>query len=194
MAKEVSVGRILKIIREALPLIILYSIIEIPAGGIFSRMEEEIRRLPGLLLMLPAIMDIRGDISSSYGARICTAYHMGIITPETGFNKYAMENASATLVLTFITSILSGALAWLITIFTGMPHIALVNFLIIALVVNYLAGFVLLSFSYFVAMTAARMKLDPNNVTVPAITALGDVITISVTLVVAKIMMGWLIP
>jgi mgtE-like transporter len=183
--KRFSLETVKRIFFEVSPLLLIYMIIELGAGGVFSRITDSLTELPGFLLLVPVLMAMRGHVSASYGARLSTAYHLGLITPKTGFNDEAMENAKASIILTLVSSTLAASLAYLITLILNMPNMGLINFLILSLGAGVTSGLIMISFSYFVAMTAARLSLDPNNVTAPTITTIGDIIIISTILVIA---------
>ena len=154
----------------------------------FNKIAEDLTALPGILVLLPAIMSMRGNVSSSYGARLATAYHLGLITPKTGFNDEAMENAKASIFLSGVTSIYVGIVAWGLTVLFNLPHMPLLNFVLISFLVSIISETLLVSFSYFVAMSAVRLSLNPNSVTVPSIATLGDIITLSTTFAIARLL------
>ena len=187
MAHSVSWARIYRTLREAMLPLAFYAIMTIPAGGIFSRMEEEIQKLPGLLMMIPAIMNTRGSISSTYGAKLSTGYHLGIITPEAGLNDEVMENVKATLSLSMFVSVIRAIFAYVLSVVVGIPHISFLHFLEISVGIGILSDLVMVSFTYFIVLTSVRMGMDPNNVTIPTITTIGDIVTLSISLVIAKL-------
>jgi mgtE-like transporter len=178
------------IIKEAFPLTAVFAFAGLAAGAVFSRIAERIMLIPGLLVLVPAIMNLRGVIGSSLGARLGSAYHMGLIEPEVGLNDEIIENFKASAALTGISSIFSAFVAFIFCIFLGLPHVTLLEFLIVSLGTGILASAVMLSFTYFIAITSARMGFDPDNVTIPAVTTIGDIVTLSVTLVMVYMVVG----
>lgn len=60
--------RVQDILRESLPLLLVMAAIEVIAGSFLGRMEHSLERLPGLLALIPAVLAMRGNISTSMGA------------------------------------------------------------------------------------------------------------------------------
>ena len=55
--------------------------IELLAGFVLVSMASSLEKITGLLILIPAFLEMRGDISGSYASRLGTALHQGIIAP-----------------------------------------------------------------------------------------------------------------
>ena len=71
---------------EGLPALVLSSFGGIIAGIILGGMKAEIQAVPGLLVLIPALLAIRGNVYGSLGARLSTGLHQGLIEPKISFS------------------------------------------------------------------------------------------------------------
>ena len=112
LKKYTSVG---SIIREALPFELVCTIGGVFSGIILVRMVDEIEMIPGLIVLVPAILDMRGNISCTLGSRLGSAIHLGLIS-KIERNPELINNVAGSLTLSLIMSIVLGILAHLFTI------------------------------------------------------------------------------
>ncbi|MDD4249506.1 MAG: divalent cation transporter, partial [Methanosarcina sp.] len=68
------------IVREALPFELMATVGGVIAGIILSGMTSELEMIPGLIVIYPGLLGLRGNISSTLGSRLGRAIHMGLIT------------------------------------------------------------------------------------------------------------------
>ena len=90
------------LLRQSLPLLILCGIGEIFAGRVFSGMVEFLEYLPGLIVLIPAIMGLKGNIDITLGSRLGSAAHIGVISLGNIWNDETKQNIYASLALGII--------------------------------------------------------------------------------------------
>lgn len=154
------------------------------AGFAFGQMTPCFKLIPGLLIIVPAMLNMRGCISGALAMRLGTAIHMGIIGWKLGHEE-RKQNIYASLLLTVLTSVFIGVLADLTCRLLGFPSVGIIWLTLIALLAGGLAGLVMISLTMLVATYSSIKGLDPDNVTIPVIAMLGDVIGISCLFLVA---------
>ena len=76
-----------EMVKQSLPLIILCGIGAILAGSTLGAMKDLIIEIPGLIVIIPAIIAMRGNISTAFGSRLGSAYHLGIINSDNMWNE-----------------------------------------------------------------------------------------------------------
>ena len=114
--------------KQSLPLLILCGIGAIIAGSIIGIMnspnegENLFLKIPGLLIVIPGIIAMRGNISTALGSRLGSAYHLGVINTDNLFNKELKENITASLLLSLIMSFIIGILAYIISFLSYWPN------------------------------------------------------------------------
>ncbi|RKX70244.1 hypothetical protein DRP53_05580, partial [candidate division WOR-3 bacterium] len=84
-----------EILIQALPVVILTSVGEFFAGSILGRLHERLELIPGLIILVPAVMDLRGNIGTALGSRLSSALHLGIIGKHFTFDRFNISNISA---------------------------------------------------------------------------------------------------
>ena len=79
------------IVREALPFELIATVGGVVAGIILSGMTDELGMIPGLLVIYPGVLGLRGNISSTLGSRLGSAIHLGLITDLDRHNPELMS-------------------------------------------------------------------------------------------------------
>ena len=95
-----------EMLKQSLPLLIFCGIGGIIAGSALGAMIELIRDIPGLIVVIPAIIAMRGNISTAFGSRLGSAYHLGIIDVKNIWNIELKQNIIGSLILSFLVSII----------------------------------------------------------------------------------------
>ena len=167
-----------EVLRQSLPLLILCGIGEIIAGSVFGGISEFIEVLPGLIVLIPAIMGLKGNIDITLGSRLGSAVHMGVISSNNIWNTETKENVYASLALGVIMAVVAGFLAYVTCILLGLESIPAWKLIGIALMSGILAGTILAFFTVSIIIISFKRGLDPDNITAPLIATVGDIITL----------------
>ncbi len=170
-----------KFMLETLPVLFLCALGGLLTGMILGNMVRMFKLIPGLIALIPAIINMRGNISSTMGSRMGSAYHLGMV--ERGItSKVTMENLKSSWALSFFIGALLPVLFWLTSLF--LPFRIETNTLIILSLISISTGFtsgIILSFTaYFTVIMAIRMEMDPDNISGPLLTTMGDVLTLMI--------------
>jgi mgtE-like transporter len=174
------------IVREALPFELIYTVGGVFAGIILVRMIDQIEMIPGLLVLVPAILGMRGNISCTLGSRLGSAIHLGLID-KIERNPELINNVAGSLTLSLIMSIVLGILAHVFTIALGVQSVGILVLVAIAVFSGVLSGIVLSAIAVVMTIGAFRHGLDPDNVTTPALGTLGDIVTMFMIFLAAKV-------
>lgn len=179
------------IVREALPFELVCTAGGVFAGIILVKMTDMIEMIPGLLVLVPAILGMRGNISCTLGSRLGSAVHLGLIS-KIERNPELVNNVAGSLTLSLIMSIVLGVLAHLMTVAFGMTSAGIPVLVLIAVVSGVSSGVILSILAVVITIGAFKHGIDPDNVTTPAIGTLGDVITMFMVFCTAKVVIwGW---
>ncbi len=176
--------------RESLPVLLLAGLGLVAAGLVLGGMRDVLERTPGLLVMVPALIALRGGISGALGARMGSAFHMGLISEGSLWNDEAQQNVLAAVLLSALFSFLAGVLSYATSILLGLQTASLVSLALIATLAGTLAGISQVGITFGIILAAFRWGLDPDNVTTPTLATVGDVITILLLFVIALSMGG----
>jgi mgtE-like transporter len=177
------------ILLQATPVVILTSIGELFAGSILGKMHGRLDLIPGLIILVPAIMGLRGNIGTALGSRISASLHLGLIGRKFSFSRFNLNNIGAAFSLSLTVSIIIGLFARFVCHIFGLPSIPLVNLLLIAILASAMASLVLVPFTVTLTYFAFNRRLDPDNIVAPIIGMVGDVITVAVVFIAADIVL-----
>lgn len=178
-----------KTLRESIPFVMITGIAEIAVGSILLSMDKLLPMLPGLLFLLPGLMGMRGNISSSLAQRLTSAIHIGLVSWEKGYNKVISENVKASISLSVIVSAIQGVGVFVWAFIAGIPMVAFWIIIFIAVLTASLSGVVQALVAVFTAVYSAYRGLDPDNVTIPLLATVGDVITILFVLLTVNLVL-----
>ena len=166
-----------EVVKQSLPLLIICGLGGIITGNFLGAMIELFKEIPGLLVVIPAVIALRGNINTALGSRLGSAYHLGIIDAENMWNTELKQNILGSLILSFLISLIIGILAYISSIFLQIyPNpVVLISIVIIA---GGLSGIILAFLTVIIIYIVFKRGYDPDNITGPALATFGDIITI----------------
>ncbi len=183
----VSVSSILK---QILPLLLIGVFSGLFAGIVLTGMEASLKALPGLLVLVPAILDTRGNIYGAFGSRLGSALHQGMIQPELNKDKNLIHSIAAALALGGIISIVMAVIAYYVLLVLGRESIGILPLTMISLIAGVASGLLLTMFVLIITFAGYRRGIDPDNISGPVATTAGDVFAILALFMAAEIVLG----
>ncbi|PKK86334.1 MAG: divalent cation transporter [Thermoplasmata archaeon HGW-Thermoplasmata-1] len=165
------------VLLQSFPLLLICGIGQIFTGSILGNMEGILSRTPGLLVLIPAIIGLRGNINAALGARLGSATHLGLIDAKHIWGKELGTNVNSSLILSVIMSLMVGLIAYATCRIFGVAGADASNIILIALIAGTVSGVILALLTVGIILLAFRFSLDPDNVTGPALATFGDIIT-----------------
>ncbi len=182
-------------VRQSLVAIILSLIIVLIAGVIFSSLREALVAMPGLMLLVPGALAMRGNIYASLGARLGTALHTGQLSSDTKDSPLLREEVLVVLIQMLIGGLFLAIAGRVTAILLDIPTVSWVELAVVAMMGALVAGVVELWVTINVAISAHRRGWDPDNVTAPIISGVADLVSIPSLLGCAMLvvwMPGWI--
>jgi mgtE-like transporter len=163
-----------KIIKETFPSEVISIIGDIFAGIVLSILILPFSSFLVLILMIPALLSLRGNLSGPFIARTSRDLIIGSFSRKSWF-----ENVMATFVLSIITSIFIG-------FFTVLLNLAIfrifilptINYFLIPLISIVLTLSISIPCSTSLNYLSFKKGLNPNNVVNPIMTAIDDFSTV----------------
>lgn len=143
-------------------------------GAISDTLEE----LPGLLILVPAAIALRGTIFGALGARLSTSIHAGTFSLGRRADTVAGQNLLAATVLTLVGSVVLALLAKGVAAAFDFDTISVADLIVISTVGGVLASVVVAVVTVGLAAAAVRYGWDADNVMAPLVTATADVLTV----------------
>ena len=175
MSRELSVKAI---VIQGLSILLLCAIIEILAGNVFEGMKEHLTiMLPGLVLAIPPLLDLRGNINGALASRLGTALNTGVIEPKLSMSAELKVNIISSIILSFLASATIGLLSVGVGALFGITSISVLRIVTIAIVAGVVSGVILAAITVVVSIFAYVRGWDPDNVTAPLMATVGDFLT-----------------
>ena len=177
--------------REALPALVASLVGGLIAGLVLSGMRAELRGVPGLLVLVPALLATRGNVYGSLGARISTALHQGLIEPRVRAGDERLRAAVAAAVANgLLASAVAAVAAVAILTLLGDPVAPLPVLLAIAVLSGLLSGLTLAGVVVTAVFAGYRRGHDPDTLVGPLVTTTGDVFGMAFLLVAARVVLS----
>ena len=165
-----------EMVKQSLPLLIFCGIGGILAGSTLGVMADLLEQIPGLIVVIPAIIAMRGNISTAFGSRLGSAYHLGVIDADNMWNEELKQNIIGSLVLSFIISILIGILAYFSSVLLGVTP-DLLMLITIVILAGIVSAIILTIMTVIIIYLVFKRGYDPDNITGPALATFGDIVT-----------------
>src|SRR5437588_7356202 len=144
-------------------------------GGITGTLADR----PGLLVLVPAAIGMRGNIFGALGSRFGTSIHAGTFTLSRRAETVVGQNVIAAMALSLSISFALAVLAKAVAVGFGLPHtISIAYFIVISIVGGAISSVFVLLLTIGVAPGAVRFGWDMDNVAAPLVTAAGDMVTL----------------
>ena len=179
-------------VKQSLPFLIICGIGEVFAGTLFGYMKDLFVEYPGLIIILPAVIGMRGNIVTTLGSRLGSSIHLGIIDPQDVLsNPETHENIYATLILSGAMAIITAFIAFTSSVSAGVETISLPALVIVTFLSSMIAGLFLIAVTIGIMILSFSRGLDPDNVTAPILTTVGDIISIF-TIYFVVVGLGWM--
>jgi mgtE-like transporter len=169
------------IMRSMLPVLAVLTLVETGSGLVLGAFEARLLASPSLLVLVPVTIGTAGNLGSVLASRLSTAFHLGVLSfaPR---DERLVGNAAATLALALTVFPAVGAGAWTLAALMGGTNLSLLTVVEIAT----LSGVVLAALAVLVTLAATyaayRFEADPDDVVIPVVTNVCDVLGVLVLL------------
>ena len=165
-------------LKEGLIALLICAVGDLVAGVILGKMTFFLETFPGLLVIIPGAIGMRGNIFGSFASRLSTNLHIGLIAPEFEFSEQLNYNIFSSFVLTLVLSIFLGIVAKIFCILLHYPSMELIDFILICTIAGTISNLIMLPITMLVSFKSFKHGWDPDNITSPIIAAFGDLFTL----------------
>lgn len=172
------IGRQRTNFKQGLAALMVSSVGDLAAGLTLAFMTGTLQRLPGLLVLVPAAIGMRGNIFGALGSRLGTAIHTGEFEGTVDKRNLAGQNVMAAAALTLYVSIALAFLAKEVARLFGVETIPVTHYMAVSVIGGLLSSLVILGITLGVAAMSVKRGWDMDNVAAPIVTASGDLVTL----------------
>jgi mgtE-like transporter len=180
-----AIGRVLgywraerRTIRHGLISLVGATAAEVAAGVALGAITGTLEHVPGMLVLLPAANSIRGSIFGALSSRLGTSIHTGMFERSGRRESMLYQNIYSATVLTLSVSFVLGLLAKGIAAALGLPSVSVVDLVVISVLGGIVSSAIVGAMAIVLALAAHSYGWDLDSVATPAITAIGDMVTI----------------
>lgn len=152
---------------------------DLVTGVTFATISNTLNLLPGLVVLVPAAIGMRGNVFGALGSRLGTLIHTGTFRVSRRVDTEVGQNMYAAILSSLATAALLAVLAKLMCeMLIGGKSISVADFMVVSVIGAVLSSVVVLVLTVAVAAFCARRDLDLDNVAAPIVTAAGDMVTL----------------
>jgi mgtE-like transporter len=162
-----------------LPVLVVLTAIELGSGIVLDTFEGTLLRYPTLLVLVPVTIGMAGNLGSILAARLSTALHLGLLSFDTDDDRL-VGNAVATIGLAVTVFPLVGAGAWGLQTFLADARLPLATVVAVALTSGVVLAALAVAVTTVTTYAAYRFELDPDDVVIPVVTNVCDVLGVLV--------------
>lgn len=152
------------------------------AGVVLASFMDKIFLIPGMLIVIPGFMAMRGNINGTLASRIAAGLLLNVIDPNDLKSKIVRGNVKGSFTLSIVVSLVLGFVAFIFNLLISGAYTPLI--LIIPLLAGILSNLVLTPLTLMTTIYLFKNKHDPNNIMGPVVTTAGDVTSILSLLIV----------
>ena len=179
-----------RILWESYPILVLCAVISLSAGLVLDSQMGSIKAFPLILVMVPPINGINNNVCSILGARLASALHMGIVEPKLGKQKVLRKNTRATWLMSIGVFWFTSAIFFGMALITGMGLARSIMLMFAFFAASMVAIAVTMWCTVGLAFLSYIRGLDPDNVVIPIVTSIGDIVGVTCLIISIKIVMG----
>lgn len=167
-------------LRQSLVALLLNSTTSFVAGATLASITGTLNRLPGLLVLAPAAIGLRGNVFSALGNRLSTTVHLGTFSFSLRRDSAFAQNAAASMVLTLGVSLAMAVGAGVLVLGLDISDSPAViwKLALVSILGGSLASLVVLAVTIGLTLAAVRFGWDLDNLVAPTVSTMGDVLTI----------------
>lgn len=165
-------------LRQGLVALALSTLAGFVAGLTLAHITGTLQELPGLIVLIPAAVGMKGTIFGAIGARLGTANVAGLLEPTLRPGGVLQRNVYVAVVTTFSSALWLAVLSSLASAAFGEPSISLWRLATVSIVGGALGSALILMITLTLSVLSYRRGWDLDSVSTPMVTALGDMTTL----------------
>ena len=147
------------------------------SGTLLSSNEEILYSIPIMLLIIPALNSLTGDISTVLVSRLTTHLYIGTLSPKIKISERLKEDFYGLLITLLLSLVSLIFLGYLVGVISGIKIINPILMSFIITLTILLIFFIMFITLFIGAIFLFKRGMDPNNFLIPFVTSLADFLT-----------------
>ena len=165
-------------LRQGLVALAISTLAGFVAGLTLAHVTGTLEELPGLIVLIPAAVGMKGTIFGAIGARLGTANVAGLLEPTLKPGSVLQRNVYVAVVTTFSSALWLALLSVLVSAAFGQPSIPFWQLATVSIVGGAIGAALVLLITLGLSVASYRRGWDLDSVSTPMVTALGDMTTL----------------
>lgn len=178
-----------RLILTGLGALLASAVISSIAGIYLGSVREVLALIPGLMVLLPSIIHIRGSIAGVFACRLSSAMHLGEFSIDFEEGSVLGDNIRASFVITILIALVIGIFSYAASRIFDTPVVGVTDLVLISVVTGIVAGAVVTGITLLIALASYRYGLDLDMIGAPTVTTSGDIITLPILVLSATFVM-----
>ncbi|MDD3858412.1 MAG: magnesium transporter [Methanoculleus sp.] len=160
------------------------------AGVYLGSAREVLALIPGLMVLLPSIIDMRGNIAGVLASRLSSSMHLGEFSIDFEEGTVLGDNVRASFVITVLIAFVLGIFAYAASLLSGLPTVSITDLVLISVTSGFVSGLLVMGITLLIALISYRYGLDLDMIGAPTVTTSGDVVTLPILVLSAVFVMS----
>jgi mgtE-like transporter len=175
------------IVATMFPLLVVLSVLEMGSGFVLESLEETYLDNPTLLVLVPVMIGMGGNLGAILSARLSTRLHLGTLEFDPR-DRALWANVAAIFLLAGTVFSALGVAAWVVGRTIARP-MAFSDLFVISVVSGLLLAALAVCLSVAATYVSYRQGLDPDDTTIPVVTNVCDILGVIVLSAVATVVL-----
>ena len=163
-----------RIIYESVPMLLVAGFMSTLAGLIINSRLDGFLMLPALLVMVPLFLEDNNALGGILTSRLSSMLHTGMFDPGMFPGKQIIPNFLLIYIYSLVVFPLVGVSAYAASILMGIGSPGLGSMIFISTSAGLIAVTIVNLVGYYVAITAHKLRLDPDNHSIPMMSSIVD--------------------
>ena len=172
---KISSQYLKKILLESSIIMLLSGLLDTFSGSILGNSFEGLIGIAGILTMIPAFLEDGGAIGGILAAKFSSALHIGSLEYSLIPPKNAQKMFLSMHIIGIIIFSLIGSFAFIISMVIGIEILPIFEMVAISVIAGEILVFIVNLVAYYSSVISFKHGIDPDNVTIPIITSLMDI-------------------
>ncbi len=176
------------IVTTMFPILLVLSLLEMGSGYVLEALEETYLSNPTLLVLVPVMIGMGGNLGAILSSRLSTRLHLGLLEFDPR-DEVLWTNVLAIMGLAATIFSALGVAAWTVGQVVAEP-MALGDLMLISIVSGLLLAVIAIVLSIAATYISYTQGLDPDDTTIPVVTNVCDILGVIVLSGVAIVVLN----
>ncbi|MCL7414664.1 MAG: magnesium transporter [ANME-2 cluster archaeon] len=163
-----------RIIYESIPMLLVAGFMSTIAGLIIDSKMDGFLVLPALLVMVPLFLEDNNALGGILTSRLSSMLHTGMFDPDIFPGKKVLPNFLLIYLYSLVVFPLVGISAFVVSTLMGVGTPGAGTMVFISTGAGLIAVTIVNLVGYYVAIAAYRLRLDPDNHSIPMMSSIVD--------------------